>query len=149
MLSAVNHMSKWRIEIIEEAADVLAIQSELIRIKTTAGALDLVVVDYAQLVEGLRSKGDNREREVASISRTLKVAATKLNCLVILLSQLNDDGRLRESRALGQDANAVLFLEQDGDKGMRVRVGKARSAPSGVEVPLQWLPQFTRFQARD
>jgi replicative DNA helicase len=142
---AVEAMSKWKVDIIESTFSIHQIAAEMVRLKSTSG-LDLTVVDYTQLVEGVRDKGDNREREVASISKVLKRAAVQTNSIVLLLSQLNDDGRLRESRAIGQDANAVLFIE--GDPGdMQVRVGKARSAPSGTEIKLRWESQFTRFSA--
>lgn len=141
MTRAVAQMRNWPVDIITNRFSVSAVIAEIIRLKPA-----LVVVDYAQLVEGIRQKGDTREREVASISGALKRAAVQANSVVMLLSQLNDDGKLRESRALGQDANCVLFLEdQDGQR--IARVGAARSAPMGTEIPLDWKPQFTRFSS--
>jgi len=142
---AVESMSKWKVEIIEQTFNIHQIAAEMVRLNS-AGGLDLTVVDYTQLVEGVRDKGDSREREVASISKVLKRTAVQTNSIVLLLSQLNDDGRLRESRAIGQDANAVLFIEGKPED-MQIRVGKARSAPSGTEIKLRWESQFTRFSA--
>jgi replicative DNA helicase len=144
MEDSIARMRDWPVDIITKKGSVAAMSAEIIRRKPA-----LAVVDYAQLTEGIRKGNDNREREVASISSTLKRAAGFANCAVILLSQLNEDGKLRESRALGQDANCVLFLEGDEKDKRTVRVGAARSAPSGVEIELDWRPQFTRFSAND
>lgn len=81
-----------------------------------------VFVDYAQL---LTSKSDDgsREREVAIISRTLRQLSMKLDLCVVLLSQVNDDGRLRESRSLGMDATKIVFIEltdEPGTRGLRL-----------------------------
>ena len=88
------------------------------------GGLDLLVVDYLQLVEGQRRHRDEtREQEVAAVSRGLKGLAKSLACPVLTASQLNDQGRLRESRAIGQDADVVLMIEEDGIRGAKVRNG--------------------------
>lgn len=111
----------------------------------------MALIDYAQLIRGLRSKGDSREREVASISYEFKQACMRNECLGILLSQLtvdsNGSAHLRESRALGQDANCVLFIEGDG-QDKRLRVVAARSAPSGTLIELHWQEEFTKFSAK-
>jgi len=89
------------------------------------GGIDLLVVDYLQLIEGPRGrrKDDTREQEVARISRGLKGLAKSLGCPVFSASQLNDQGRLRESRAIGQDADVVLIIEEEGIRGLKVRNG--------------------------
>lgn len=138
---AAKGMDKWKVDIFEDIGSIEQICGEILR-----GKPDLAVVDYGQLVDGLRSKGDNREREVASIPRMLKKTATRTNSVIILLSQLNDDGRLRESRAIGQDANCVLFIEGEGDS-RTIRVGAARSAPTGTEIEMEWISKFTKFSA--
>ncbi len=148
-------MKTWKVEIFEHLKGIEQVTAEMARMKCSGG-LDVAMIDYAQLVRGLRSKGESREREVASISYELKQAAMKQQCLVLLLSQLTVDERtgsahLRESRALGQDANCILFIEgeEDRDDGepvaRTIRVGAARSAPSGTEIPLLWEKRFTKF----
>jgi replicative DNA helicase len=72
--------------------------------------LDLVVVDYVQLVTTPRVKGQNREQEVASISRGLKQLAKRLGCPVMTATQLNEQGKSRESRAIEHDADCVIFF---------------------------------------
>jgi replicative DNA helicase len=88
-----------------------------------------VVVDYAQIVT-TGSRGDTREQEVASISRALRTVGLQLNLCVILLSQVNDDGRLRESRALGMDATKIIFIEWADDPGVRTLRLVQRDGPS-------------------
>ena len=126
--------------------------------------LGLVIVDYAQLVIPTPGgREGNREREVAEISRTLKVIASDLSLPVILVSQINDDGRLRESRALGHDASIVLFLESlepaptpDSEptkpgksvpSPYKLTVEKNRDGEKGV-IPLLFNGDITLFTER-
>lgn len=109
--------------------------------------IKIIVVDYIQLISGV---GDNREQEIASVSRGLKAIAMELNCCVIALSQLNDDGKLRESRAIGQDADSVWKLMNDGEwqpkvQPIRLCVEKSRDGETGV-VELVFRKEFTRFE---
>lgn len=106
--------------------------------------LDLLVVDYLQLVSGTRNKGDSREQEVAGVSRRLKRLARTLDCPVLTASQLNDDGKLRESRAIGQDADVVLSLVEEG-----LKVLKNRNAPRGGLLALNPNFQFQRFESAE
>ena len=141
---------KWKVEIFEKLKGIEQVTAEMARMKALGG-LDVALIDYAQLIRGLRSKGDSREREVASISYEFKQACMRNECLGILLSQLtvdsNGSAHLRESRALGQDANCVLFIEGDG-QDKRLRVVAARSAPSGTLIELHWQEEFTKFSAK-
>jgi replicative DNA helicase len=105
------------------------------------GKLDLLVVDYLQLVEGSRRRRDEtREQEVAGVSRGLKALAKALGCPVFTASQLNDQGRMRESRAIGQDADVVLVVEAEGIRGLKVRNGER-----GQLFPLTLCGEFQRF----
>ncbi|MFD9249607.1 replicative DNA helicase [Streptomyces bottropensis] len=87
--------------------------------------LDLLVVDYVQLVEVEQSRSINREQAVASVSRGLKNLSVQLHCHVIALSQLNDDGLMRESRAIKNDASVVIKVERpDMDEPESPRAGE-------------------------
>ncbi len=132
--------------------------------------LGLVVIDYLQLMTGSgygKGGGDNRVTVVGEISRALKIMAKELNVPVICLSQLSravesrTDKRpilsdLRESGAIEQDADSVMFLYRDEyynenseDKGVaECIVAKNRHGETGT-VKLQWIPQFQTFADRE
>ena len=131
--------------------------------------LGLVIVDYLQLMNGsgYGKGGDNRVNVVSEISRSLKIMAKELNVPVVCLSQLSrgpesrTDKRpmlsdLRESGAIEQDADEVLFLYRDEyynpnteEKGVaECIVGKNRHGETGT-VKLQWIPQFQTFADRE
>lgn len=107
------------------------IEGEATRIKDVCGRLDLVVVDYLQIVKGERQRNDNREQEVSRISVALKQLAKKLGCPVITGSQLNADGQTRESRSIEQDSDVLLFIADDG-----VKIGKMRNGQRNGVIPL-------------
>ncbi|MGV9892066.1 replicative DNA helicase [Streptomyces sp. NPDC003395] len=87
--------------------------------------LDLLVVDYLQLVEVTQSRNITREQAVASVSRGLKNLSVQLDCHVIALSQLNDDGLMRESRAIKNDASVVIKVERpDAEEPESPRAGE-------------------------
>ncbi|MGA4986619.1 DnaB-like helicase C-terminal domain-containing protein [Streptomyces cellulosae] len=86
------------------------------------------MVDYLQLVETEQSRNTTREQAVAAVSRGLKNLSVQLGCHVIALSQLNDDGLMRESRAIKNDASVVIKVERpDADD---------KESPSAGEVDL-------------
>ncbi|MFD9721103.1 replicative DNA helicase [Streptomyces sp. NPDC059076] len=89
------------------------------------GGLALLVIDYLQLVEVEQSRSITREQAVASVSRGLKNLSVELDCHVIALSQLNDDGLMRESRAIKNDASIVIKVERpDADDKESARAGE-------------------------
>ena len=127
--------------------------------------LELIIIDYLQLMSGgSGNKNISRQQEISDISRSLKGLARELNCPVIALSQLSrkveerEDKRpilsdLRESGAIEQDADIVMFLYRDEyynkdaseKKGVtELIIGKQRNAPSCI-VELKWLGQYTKF----
>ncbi len=114
----------------------------------------LFVVDYLQLVApGGGRKSDTREQEVSAVSKAMKDMAGETGCPVVVLSQLNDDGLLRESRATGQDADLVGKLEvdkggriEDASVPMWLKVEKQRDGEIG-SVPLTFLRVFTRYES--
>ena len=129
--------------------------------------LDLIIIDYLQLMSGNSKKNDNRQQEVSEISRSLKALAREMDCPVIALSQLSRacelraDKRpmlsdLRESGAIEQDADIVMFLyrdeyyEPDSDKKgeAEVIIAKQRNGPIGT-VTLNWQASTTRFVSRE
>ena len=142
---------------------IMEIRAKARRLKSQAGGLGLIVVDYLQLMSG-RAGAENRQVEVSEISRGLKILARELECPVIGLSQLSrtlemrQDKRpmladLRESGAIEQDADVVMFLYRDEvynpggeSEGMaEVIVAKHRSGPTGT-INLGFVPRFTSFR---
>jgi replicative DNA helicase len=121
-----------------QSIDSIAAEAE--RIRDLHGSLDLVVVDYLQLIRGSRSSRESREEEVARVSGGLKQLAKHLQCPVISASQLNDNNQVRESRAIEQDADALLFIAEDG-----LKVGKLRNGRRDVVLPLRLNGQYQEF----
>lgn len=125
--------------------------------------LKLIIIDYLQLMSGSGRNSDSRQQEISDISRSLKALARELNVPVIALSQLSraveqrPDHRpmlsdLRESGAIEQDADVVMFIYRDDYynkdtelKGIsEIIIAKQRNGPIGT-VNLAWLPEFTKF----
>lgn len=145
------------------AITVLEVRAKARRLKMERGGLSLVVVDYLQL---MRSRGnfERREQEISEISRALKALAKELKVPVIALSQLNraveqrGDRKpgladLRESGAIEQDADVIIFLYRDeiynknnpANKGKaEIIIAKQRNGPTGI-VNLTYLAENTRF----
>jgi replicative DNA helicase len=112
------------------------------QLKETGVDIDLIAVDYIQLVGVSDKEGLSREQQVSLVSRSLKKMAKEHHCPVISASQLNDDGKVRESRAIMQDADVLLKI--DPEKGC-IHVGKNRDGERGNELPLYMLGCYQRF----
>jgi replicative DNA helicase len=164
---AIGTLSEARIFIDDAPAiGVLEMRAKCRRLAAEHG-LHLVIIDYIQLMQG-RGRFENRTLELASISRSLKGLAKELNVPIVVLSQLSrapesrSDHRpqlsdLRESGALEQDADLVIFIfreDQYAEKGAppadnqgvaELIIGKQRNGPTGV-VKLAFIREFTRFE---
>jgi len=165
LTTAAGSLSEAKLFIDDTAAiTVLEMKAKARRLKAERG-LGLVVLDYLQLMRG-RDQSPSREQEISEISRSLKALAKELNVPVVALSQLNrqvearSDRRpqmadLRESGAIEQDADVILFIyrdevynrsEDNPEKGIaEIIIGKQRNGPTG-KIKLAFLKEFTRFE---
>jgi replicative DNA helicase len=161
---AIQKMNDAQIFIDETPAlSSIELRARSRRLARQCGKLGLIIVDYLQLMSA-NSPGENRATEISEISRNLKGLAKELNCPVIALSQLNRSleqrpnkrpvmSDLRESGAIEQDADLILFIYRDEvynpdspEKGMaEIIIGKQRNGPIG-SVRMTFLGQFTKFE---
>lgn len=162
IIHSVDSLSKMDISINDKSdISILEIKNKCRRKKADTG-LDLIIVDYLQLMEA-KGKTESRQQEISALSRGMKQLAREMDCPVLVLSQLSraPDSRsdhrpvlsdLRESGAIEQDADVVLFLYRDvvynpdteRQNVCEVNVAKHRNGPTGV-VEVTWLPSRTMF----
>ena len=160
---ALGALGEAKVFIDDSASiSVLEMRAKARRLQQEHG-LDLLIIDYLQLMQG-RGRFENRNLELASISRSLKSLAKELKAPVVALSQLSraPESRsehrpqlsdLRESGALEQDADVVLFIyredqydrKPENENTAEVIIGKQRNGPTGT-VRLAFLKEITRFE---
>ncbi len=164
LAGAVTTLSEARVFIDDTPAiSALEIRAKSRRLAAEQKQLDLIVIDYLQLMGGSR-RIENRQQEVSQISRELKALAKEMNVPVVALSQLSraPEARhppkplmsdLRESGSIEQDADVVAFIyredyynETDENKGLaELIIAKQRNGPTG-KIRLAFLKEFTRFE---
>jgi len=160
---AIQKMNDAQLYIDETPAlSSIELRARARRLSRQCGKLGLIIIDYLQLMSA-SSAGENRATEISEISRNLKGLAKELQCPVIALSQLNRSleqrpnkrpvmSDLRESGAIEQDADVILFIYRDQvynpdspDKGTaEIIIGKQRNGPIGT-VRLTFLGEYTKF----
>ena len=139
-----------------------AIKERCYAVKRSTKTLDLVVIDYLGLVKARQRKNGTREQEVAELSRMIKLLARELNCPILLLSQLSRAPEqradhkpiladLRESGAIEQDADEVIFLyrpwvydKAQDPKEAAIIVAKNRDGDTG-EIDAQWDGEHFKY----
>jgi replicative DNA helicase len=164
LTNAIQKMQDTQLFIDETPAlSALELRARARRLSRQCGRLGLIIIDYLQLMAG-SSNGENRATEISEISRGLKALAKELDCPVIALSQLNRSleqrpnkrpvmSDLRESGAIEQDADVILFIYRDEvynpdstDKGTaEIIIGKQRNGPIGT-VRMTFVGQYTKFE---
>ena len=161
---AIQKMQDAQLYIDETPAlNSLELRARARRLKRQCGKLGLVIIDYLQLMAA-SSTGENRATEISEISRSMKALAKELDCPVVALSQLNRSleqrpnkrpvmSDLRESGAIEQDADIILFIYRDevynpdsADKGTaEIIISKQRNGPIG-SVRLTFIGEHTKFE---
>ena len=164
---ALGRLNDAPVFIDESAAlNVMELRARARRLHRQGGGLGLIVIDYLQLMSAT-SHGENRATEISEISRSLKALAKELQVPVVALSQLNRSleqrpnphkrpvmSDLRESGAIEQDADLILFIYRDEvynpdtqDKGIaEIIISKQRNGPIG-KIDLTFLGEYTRFES--
>lgn len=162
LAAAVNNLSRGSILIDDTpGTTMMEIKNKCRKTKAERG-LDMIIIDYLQLMEG-DSKSENRQQAISNLSRGMKLLAREMDCPVIVLSQLSrgPDRRenhrpvladLRESGAIEQDADIVIFLYRDEvynenteePNVCEIIVAKHRNGPIGT-VKVRWDNRYTRF----
>jgi replicative DNA helicase len=169
LMSSADALYKMPVYVDDSASlTVTAIRAKARRL-IRRGGLGLIIVDYLQLMHG--TSAENRQQEIAEISRSLKTLARELHIPIIAVSQLNRSlesredkrprlGDLRESGAIEQDADVVMFIyrheyyhpeaKEDAMGVAEVNIAKHRAGATG-KVDMTFMPEFTLFgdQARD
>jgi replicative DNA helicase len=162
---AVGELAETKIYLDDTPGiSVLEMRAKARRLKNEQKALDLIIIDYLQLMSG-RGRNESRQQEVSQISRELKILAKELNVPLIALSQLSRAPEtrtgshkpqlsdLRESGSIEQDADVVMFIyreevykpETEKQNIAEIIIGKQRNGPIG-SVELVFLKQLTRFE---
>ena len=159
--------------VIDETSSITPVEmkNKCRRFRQERGGLDLVIIDYLQLMSMGGYRIEQREKEIAAITRSIKIMAKELDCAVILLSQLSRGPEqrggahmpklsdLRDSGAIEQDADVVIFLKRedyyqndderaqvDSTTGLTcvVNIAKHRNGPVGTAT-LAWVPRYVKF----
>ena len=163
LVQGVSDMSQAKVFIDDTASiSVMEMRAKTRRLKLEHG-LDLVIVDYLQLMQG-RGRFENRTQEISNISRSLKGLAKELKVPIVALSQLSraTESRgghrpqlsdLRESGALEQDADLVVFIFREEEynatpdnRGIaELVIGKQRNGPTG-SIKMAFIKEYTRFE---
>lgn len=164
MTSAISMMSSKKLLIDDSGAlSPFEVRARARRVARAHGGISMIVIDYLQLMR-VPGHAEHRAAEISEISRSLKALARELNVPVIVLSQLNRGleqrpekrpvmSDLRESGAIEQDADLIVFIYRDEvyhkdshDKGTaEIIIGKQRNGPIGT-VRLTFLGQYSRFE---
>ncbi len=164
LTAAIGQLNEAPILIDDSPAlNAIEVRSRARRLQKQYGKLGLVIVDYLQLMQA-STTGENRATEISEISRAMKSLAKELKVPVMALSQLNRSleqrpnkrpvmSDLRESGAIEQDADVILFIYRDEvynadtqDKGVaEIIIGKQRNGPIGT-IRLTFIGEYTRFE---
>ena len=140
--AALLQLHQLPIEIVDGVSEIDEIESNINRYVGEKRA-DVIVVDYLQIIacEG----SDSREGQISEIARRLKVTALKNNSIMLTASQLNDEGRLRESRAIGMHSDQVVYIEHKGDKS-KLTIKKNRRGARNYSTDIIMRGDISRLE---
>ncbi len=165
LLTTITMITKKKLYIDDASTlDPLDIRKKLEKIKQIEKKIDLVIIDYLQLMKLTNNKKETRTFEISEISRMLKILAKDYNIPVIVLSQLNRNleqrynkrpiiADLRESGAIEQDADLILFIYRDeiynkntiSKSTAEILIEKQRNGPTGI-IKLNFIGKYSQFE---
>ena len=138
---ALTKLYSLPIEVIDFMHDMDSIESEIARAASENRA-DVIAVDYIQILN--MNDSDNRETAISEAARRLKTLAAKHKSVLFTASQVNDEGRLRESRAIGMHSDQVVQIEHKNEKS-RIIVKKNRRGARNYTIPVEMKGETSRF----
>lgn len=142
VMQAIASLVKMQIEVVDNLHNIADIEREIARAAGENRA-DVVAVDYLQIIN--MPSMDNRENAISEAARRLKTCAMKHKCVMLTASQVNDEGKLRESRAIGMHSDQVVQIEHGKEKS-RVVVKKNRRGVRNVYVDVEMNGEISRFR---
>lgn len=144
VMEAADILEKAKIHLRTDPGSTMdAIVAESRIMATQEEDLKLIVIDYAGIIPGKRGRGETREQAVNEIGAAARRLQRELKIAVVLLTQLNDEGKVRDSRTLGHHANVVAMITVEG-----LRIDKFRRANRGITLPIFLDAAHYRFHER-
>lgn len=138
---AIANLLALPIEVVDYMHNINDIEAEIAKAATENRA-DVIAVDYLQIIN--MPNNDNRETAISEAARRLKTCAMKHKAVLFTASQVNDEGKLRESRAIGMHSDQVVQIEHYKEKS-RVMVKKNRRGARNVQIPVEMNGEISKF----
>lgn len=145
---ALSRLHQSKLVVRDDLYDIASIVATARAMAKSPNGLGVLLVDYIQLVRCDLGRDGTREREVAEVSRSLRLLGLELGCLVLSITQLNEQGKARESRAIQQDATAIIAIkidEDDGSENRTIVIPYQRNGPCGVQTSLRFNGRTASF----
>jgi len=140
--NAIGELLKMKISVVDCLYDIDEIEAEISRAASSKEA-DVIVVDYLQIIN--MPDNDNRENAISEAARRLKNAAGKHKSVILTASQLNDEGKLRESRAIGMHSDQVVHIEHLKERS-RIVVKKNRRGPRNYLIDIKMNGELSKLE---
>lgn len=143
--AAIERLNRHKITVVDRAHEIEHAFAIAKMLKAKHGELGAIVIDYIQMFEPFIKGNPTRAEKVSHVSRLCKRAAVELDCLVIGVSQLNDDGQSLDSRGVQRDANLMVNILNNDEGGRDVVSAYNRNGPMGIKLPMAPELHFNRF----
>jgi len=140
--NTIGELLKMNISVVDCLYDIDEIEAEISRAVSSKEA-DVIIVDYLQIIN--MPNNDNRENAISEAARRLKNAAGKNRSVILTASQLNDEGKLRESRAIGMHSDQVVHIEHLKERS-RIVVKKNRRGPRNYLIDIKMNGELSKLE---